>query len=49
MSSDRSEANKSMASDGVSSLQQMAEATRKRDYFYFGVADHSQSAGYAGV
>lgn len=26
----------------------MAEATRKRGYFYFGVADHSQSAGYAG-
>lgn len=36
------------ASDGVNSLQQMAEATRKRGYFYFGVADHSQSAGYAG-
>jgi DNA polymerase (family 10) len=35
-------------SDGVHSLQQMAEATRKRGYSYFGVADHSQSAGYAG-
>lgn len=35
-------------SDGVHSLQQMAEATRQRGYSYFGVADHSQSAGYAG-
>jgi DNA polymerase (family 10) len=26
----------------------MAEATRKRGYAYFGVADHSRSAGYAG-
>ena len=26
----------------------MAEATRKRGYHYFGVADHSHSAGYAG-
>src|SRR3954452_7530974 len=26
----------------------MAEATRKRGYHYFGVADHSRSAGYAG-
>jgi DNA polymerase (family 10) len=35
-------------SDGVHTLQQMAEATRTRGYSYFGVADHSQSAGYAG-
>lgn len=35
-------------SDGVHTLQQMAEATRTRGYLYFGVADHSQSAGYAG-
>jgi DNA polymerase (family 10) len=26
----------------------MANATRKQGYSYFGVADHSQSAGYAG-
>jgi DNA polymerase (family 10) len=26
----------------------MAEATRQRGYSYFGVADHSRSAGYAG-
>src|SRR3954463_10827983 len=26
----------------------MGEATRKRGYNYFGVADHSRSAGYAG-
>jgi len=36
------------ASDGVNTLEQMAEATRKRGFSYFGVADHSQSAGYAG-
>jgi histidinol phosphatase-like PHP family hydrolase len=36
------------ASDGVHTLQQMAEATRKRGYQYFGVADHSKSAHYAG-
>jgi DNA polymerase (family X) len=35
-------------SDGVHTLWQMAEATRQRGYVYFGVADHSQSAGYAG-
>ena len=35
-------------SDGSHSLKQMAEATRKRGYAYFGVADHSRSAGYAG-
>lgn len=36
------------ASDGAASLEQMAEATRKRGYQYFGVTDHSQSAHYAG-
>jgi DNA polymerase (family 10) len=36
------------ASDGVHNLRQMAEATRKRGYSYFGVADHSKSAHYAG-
>jgi DNA polymerase (family 10) len=36
------------ASDGVNTLEEMAEATRKRGYSYFGVADHSQSAHYAG-
>jgi DNA polymerase (family 10) len=29
-------------------LAQMVEATRQRGYGYFGVADHSRSAGYAG-
>jgi DNA polymerase (family X) len=29
-------------SDGVDTLQVMAEATRERGYQYFGVADHSQ-------
>jgi DNA polymerase (family 10) len=35
-------------SDGGNSLEEMAEAARKRGYHYFGVADHSQSAHYAG-
>jgi DNA polymerase (family 10) len=35
-------------SDGAHTLQQMAEATRERGYAYFGVADHSKSAHYAG-
>src|SRR6185295_7090839 len=35
------------ASDGVNTLVQMAEK-RKRGYSYFGVADHSKSAHYAG-
>jgi DNA polymerase (family 10) len=35
-------------SDGVDTLQVMAEATRARGYQYFGVADHSKSAHYAG-
>jgi DNA polymerase (family X) len=36
------------ASDGVNTLEQMASAVRKRGYSYFGVADHSRSAHYAG-
>ena len=36
------------ASDGVNTLKQMAEAARKRGFSYFGVADHSKSAHYAG-
>jgi DNA polymerase (family X) len=35
-------------SDGVDTLEVMAEATRSRGYEYFGVADHSKSAHYAG-
>jgi DNA polymerase (family 10) len=35
-------------SDGVEALEGMAEATRARRYQYFGVADHSRSAHYAG-
>jgi hypothetical protein len=35
-------------SDGVDTLEAMAEATRARGYEYFGVADHSRSAHYAG-
>ena len=36
------------ASDGVVTLEEMAEATRERGYQYFGVSDHSQTAHYAG-
>jgi len=36
------------ASDGTETLETMAEATRERGFEYFGVADHSQSAHYAG-
>ncbi|WOH67134.1 PHP domain-containing protein [Bradyrhizobium sp. BWA-3-5] len=36
------------ASDGTETLEAMASATRKRGFQYFGVADHSQSAHYAG-
>ena len=36
------------SSDGIHTLEEMADATRARGYGYFGVADHSQSAGYAG-
>lgn len=35
-------------SDGVDTLEAMAEATRERGYSYFGVADHSRTAHYAG-
>jgi DNA polymerase (family X) len=35
-------------SDGTHALAEMAEATRRRGYAYFGVADHSRSAAYAG-
>ena len=35
-------------SDGTASLEAMAEATRERGYEYFGVADHSRTAAYAG-
>jgi len=35
-------------SDGVDTLGVMAEATKRRGYEYFGVADHSRSAHYAG-
>ncbi|MEH2512161.1 DNA polymerase (family 10) [Nitrobacteraceae bacterium AZCC 1564] len=37
-----------ISSDGTETLESMAEATRKRGFEYFGVADHSQSAHYAG-
>jgi DNA polymerase (family X) len=36
------------ASDGTETLERMAEATQKRGFQYFGVADHSKSAHYAG-
>jgi len=36
------------SSDGVNTLDEMVEATRSRGYQYFGVADHSKSAHYAG-
>ena len=35
-------------SDGVNTLEEMAEAARERGFAYLGVADHSQSAHYAG-
>lgn len=35
-------------SDGLDTLETMADATRARGYEYFGVADHSKSAHYAG-
>jgi DNA polymerase (family 10) len=35
-------------SDGADTLEAMAEATLARGYEYFGVADHSKSARYAG-
>ncbi len=36
------------ASDGTETLETMAKATRQRGFKYFGVADHSKSAHYAG-
>src|SRR4030081_958162 len=36
------------ASDGTETLERMAKATRERGFHYFGVADHSKSAHYAG-
>lgn len=36
------------ASDGTETLETMARATRDRGFQYFGVADHSKSAHYAG-
>jgi DNA polymerase (family 10) len=36
------------ASDGTETLETMAKATRQRGFGYFGVADHSKSAHYAG-
>jgi DNA polymerase (family 10) len=36
------------ASDGTETLETMANATLKRGFEYFGVADHSKSAHYAG-
>ena len=35
-------------SDGVNTLEEMAKAAHERGYSYLGVADHSQSAHYAG-
>lgn len=35
-------------SDGRASVSEMAEAARERGWRYLGIADHSQSAGYAG-
>lgn len=37
-----------VASDGTETLETMAKATRQRGFEYFGVADHSKSAHYAG-
>ncbi|WP_247401560.1 MULTISPECIES: hypothetical protein [unclassified Bradyrhizobium] len=36
------------ASDGTETLETMAKATRQRGFEYFGAADHSKSAYYAG-
>jgi DNA polymerase (family 10) len=36
------------SSDGVDTLETMAEAAREPGYEYFGVTDHSKSAHYAG-
>jgi DNA polymerase (family X) len=37
-----------LESDGSDSLEDMAEATRRRGYAYLGLTDHSQTANYAG-
>jgi DNA polymerase (family 10) len=37
-----------VASDGTNTIEEMAEAARALGYSYLGLADHSQSAGYAG-
>jgi len=36
------------ASDGVNTLEEMAEAARSRGYAYLGITDHSKTAHYAG-
>jgi hypothetical protein len=36
------------ASDGTETLETKANSTRKRGFQYFGMADHSKSAHYAG-
>ncbi len=35
-------------SDGVNTLEQMAEAARRKGWSYLGIADHSKAAAYAG-
>ncbi len=40
--------NHSTYSDGLHTLQQMAEYVRQSGYEYFVISDHSKSAGYAG-
>ena len=35
-------------SDGLATLEEMAEAARRVGWRYLGISDHSQSAGYAG-
>jgi len=40
--------NHSVYSDGKNTLQEMAEACRSMGLHYFGIADHSQYAAYAG-
>lgn len=40
--------NHTTASDGLSSLQGMAEYAKDQKYQYLGICDHSQSAAYAG-
>ncbi|MDI9339065.1 MAG: helix-hairpin-helix domain-containing protein [Sediminibacterium sp.] len=40
--------NHSTYSDGVNTLKEMADYCRELGYSYFGICDHSRSAGYAG-